>query len=440
MQLGEMMPLPATPVAPSSCTVPAHTRRIAKRDLAADSEAVPFFDEARVPVQIIHVPDAATAGLAEDQFEVIGEKVSYRLAQRPGSFVVLKYLRPVTKRRDTQAISCPPAPVGVIAGSRADVSFAAGLLVDKFAYHLPLYRQHQRLADAGITVSRPWLTQLSQQIIALLEPIHDAQFEAIRAGRVIAMDETPIKAGRRVAGKAGGKKRSNAMKTGYFWPVYGEHDEVCFPFFSSRAKVHVETLLGLSPAEGSVLLSDGYTAYASYAKKTGLTHAQCWAHTRRIFFEAQAAAPDGAAEALAQIGALYVVEEQIRERKLTGENKRLHRLTHSKPQTEVFFDWIKHQFQRQGLLPSDPLTKALAYARAPAGPGSVPHRSRRADRHQPSGTCAAGDPDGPQLGTAMGYARSRRPDHRDAVLVRFAAPVPVSEPCIKNGLLSKICG
>ncbi len=30
---------------------------------------------------------------------------------------------------------------------------------------------------------------------------------------------------------------------------------------------------------------------------------------------------------------------------------------------ERFFDWIKRQFQRQGLLPSNPFTKALAYAR-----------------------------------------------------------------------------
>src|ERR1019366_10247786 len=169
-------------------------------------------------IRLAH-PDVAD--LAEDQFEVIGEKASYRLAQRPGSFVVLKYVRPVIKRLDRQSLSCPPARVGVIEGSRTDVSFCAGLLVDKFAYHLPLYRQHQRLADAGITVSRPWLTQLSQQSIALLEPIHAAQFEALRSGRVIAIDETPIKAGRKGDGK---------MKVGYFWPVYGEHDEVCFPF------------------------------------------------------------------------------------------------------------------------------------------------------------------------------------------------------------------
>ncbi len=84
----------------------------------------------------------------------------------------------MTKRVDTQTISCAPAPAGVIDGSRAEVSFVAGLLVDKFAYHLPLYRQHQRLQDSGIDVSRPWLTQLSQRSISLLEPIYDAQFDS----------------------------------------------------------------------------------------------------------------------------------------------------------------------------------------------------------------------------------------------------------------------
>jgi hypothetical protein len=46
-------------------------------------------------------------------------------------------------------------------------------------------------------VSRHWLTQLMQQAVALLEPIHQAQLESIRASRVTAMDEMPIKAGPR---------------------------------------------------------------------------------------------------------------------------------------------------------------------------------------------------------------------------------------------------
>jgi hypothetical protein len=45
------------------------------------------------------------------------------------------------------------------------------------------------------------------------------------------------------------------------------------------------------------LLTDGYAAYDSYAKKLGLTHAQCWVHSRRGFFEAQAHDPQSVQEA-----------------------------------------------------------------------------------------------------------------------------------------------
>ena len=335
--------------------VPAHRRRRAASDFADEgAAAATFFDEAKVPVQVIEVPNPQAQGLAPEQYEVIGEKVSHRLAQRPGSFVVLKYVRPVIKRRDTQTLHCASAPAGVIEGSRADVSFIAGVLLDKFRWHLPLHRQHQRLQEAGFKTSRPWLTQLVQQAAQLLEPIYTAQLDSIRASRVITMDETPIK-----AGLGGGGK----MKASYFWPVYGEHEEVCFPHFESRRHEHVQQALGLQRQPGTVLLSDGYEAYARYASQSGITHAQCWAHCRRVFFEAQGAEPKGAGEALRQIGALYRIEDEIRQAQLSGEAKRVHRLTHSKPRVQAFFAWIDQQFEQQGLLPSNPLTKALAYAR-----------------------------------------------------------------------------
>ena len=354
MCLGEL-PIPETPPEAPGQKVAGHTRRSPQTDFARDKdESSLFFDEARVPVETIALANPESKGLAADQFDVIGEKVSHRLAQRPGSYVILKYVRPVIKRRDTQTIHCPAAPAGVIEGSRADVSFMAGLLIDKFAYHLPFYRQHQRLAEAGITVSRPWLTQLGQQGIALLEPIYDAQFASIRNARVKAMDETPIKAGRAGPGK---------LKAAYFWPVYGELDEVCFPFFDSRRIEHVEQALGLTPVERGVLLSDGYTAYAHYTQKTGLTHAQCWAHTRRKLFEAKDIEPAIAAQGLDLIGGLYAVEERIHEQKLGATKKLDYRLMHAKPIVEQFFAWVNRQFETQGLLPSNPMTKALAYAR-----------------------------------------------------------------------------
>ncbi len=360
MHLGEVLgqEVAASPEAAQdnrTQTVPAHQRRKPRSNFADDEGSLtPFFDASKVPVETIEVRSAEQQALADDQYEVIGHKTSWRLAQRPGSYVVIQYVRPLIKRLDEQTLHCATAPCGVFEGSRADVSFIAGLLIDKFVYHLPLYRQHQRLLDAGLKLSRPWLTQLVQRAAQLLEAIYEAQLASIVNGRVIAMDETPIKAGLAAPGK---------MKATYFWPVYGERDEVCFPHFESRRHEHVAQVLGLSPEAGTVLLSDGYGAYASFAKKTGIQHAQCWVHMRRMFFEAQDAEPQAAAQALSQIGALYKIEEDIRQAGLTGQAKHLHRLTHSKPHVDRFFEWIEHQFAQQGLLPSNPLTKALAYAR-----------------------------------------------------------------------------
>lgn len=317
-------------------------------------ESVLFFDESKVPVEVIAVPNPDMERLTPDQYEVIGEKVTHRLAQRPGSYVVLKYVRPIIKRKDTQALSCPRAPVGVIEGSRADVSFVAGMMIDKFDYHLPLYRQHRRLEAAGIKVSRPWLTQLMQASVALLEPIYDAQLDSIRASRVKAMDEVTIKAGRAGPGK---------MKTTYLWPIHGERDEICFTHSSGRGGQHVRDMLGLSPRDDAVLLSDGYAVYANYAQQVGLTHAQCWAHARRQVYEARDIEPAHAETALGHIATLYEVEAQIRERDLRGTAKRAWRQTHARPVAQRFFKWVDDYFASQGFLPSSPFTKALNYIR-----------------------------------------------------------------------------
>jgi len=362
MVLGEVAAGAAGPV-PEGKVVAAHVRRPARRDLAADvgeAESVPFFDASRVPVEVIQLLPPEIEGLAADQYELIGTKHSYRLAQRPGSYVVLDYVRTVVKRKDidpesgTTAIVCAPAPAGLLEGSRADVSFLAGLLVDKFRYHLPLYRQHQRLTDAGINVSRPWLTQLTQSAIALLVPIYEAQLASIRMSRVIAMDETPIKAGRSGHGK---------MKTAYFWPLYGEHDEVCFPYRPNRNHEHVASLLGGRPAPGTVLHTDGYAAYESYAKAAKITHAQCWAHARRELFEATEAEPERAKLALEHIAGIYAVEDRIRERGLLGDPKREERVLEARPRVEAFFTFIDEQFAELGLKPATPFTKALGYVR-----------------------------------------------------------------------------
>jgi transposase len=203
------------PVSGPEVTIAEHQRRVhrdRRSDESVDPETLRFDDS--VPVEEIRIDPPEF----DDDHEIVSEKVTYRLAQNPASYVVLKIVRPVVKRKDGTLISAP-APAGVLGKSIADVSLLACMVIDKFVYHLPLYRQHQRMAAAGIRLARSTLTGLIHRTGDLLELIVEAQFASITSGGMLAMDETPIKAGRKVRGK---------MKTGYFWPIYGDRDEIVF--------------------------------------------------------------------------------------------------------------------------------------------------------------------------------------------------------------------
>ena len=353
----EEAPLLEPPADEEKRTIKAYQRGTGKKqrdDDCLNDTGLRF--TADVPVEVIEHLAPELTGPEADQYEVIGTKTTYRLAQRVSSYVVLKCERPVFRRKGTEKPVTTPAPFNVLDHSLADVSLLAGLLVDKFQFHLPLYRQHQRIQQAGITVSRSTLTNLVKRAIDLLRPIVDAQTDNVLRSRVLAMDETPIKASHQ--GRAGPRK--GKMKAGWFWPLYGDADEVVFTYANSRGRAHIEQVLNAQFT--GTLISDGYAAYARYAAaQESVTHAQCWVHSRRYFIEAQKDHPEKATEALQQIAKLYQNEEAIKTQDLAGEKKRQYRLTHSKPVVSDFFQWCQDLLKQGGLLPSDPLTKALNY-------------------------------------------------------------------------------
>ena len=109
--------------------------------------------------------------------------MSCRLAQQPGSDVVLKDVRKVIKRRDTEAMLTAAAPANVLERSGADASFLAAMLIDKLAWHLPLSRQHPRLLDAGITLSRCTLVSWASRAIDRPGPMVEAQSAHVLSSR-----------------------------------------------------------------------------------------------------------------------------------------------------------------------------------------------------------------------------------------------------------------
>lgn len=329
-------------------SVPAHTRKKKGVDGSPEDSGLRF--DSDVPVKEISIPNPVFDA-NPDKYDVIAEKNTYRLAQRPSSYVVLKYIRTVIKEKTGTQIITPQAPSNVLEKSFADVSLLAGLVVDKFDYHLPLYRQHRRMLQSGITLSRATLTHLVFRVALLLKPIHQAILSSILRGSTIAMDETPIRYGRKGKGK---------MNRGYYWPLYGENDEIYFHFSPSRGSQVVFDLLG-NEFNGK-LLTDGYRAYEKYTNKVkSVTRAQCWSHGRRGFDKSLKSEPDSAQHALQMIAVLYKIEADITEKNLNGDKKREHRQKYSKPIVDQFFNWVDQQRLRTDLINSDPIAKALLY-------------------------------------------------------------------------------
>ena len=162
-----------------------------RRDEECVTEQGLRFDES-VPVETIEltVPEANAQGYA-----IIGE-ITHRLAQRPGSYVVLRYVRPVVKRKADGAMLSVPAPDALWEGSVADVSVVAGVLTDKFCFHLPLYRQHQRLTMCGIKVARSTLTTWVHRACALLAPSTRRSFATSCSPRPLPWTRPPSGRGR----------------------------------------------------------------------------------------------------------------------------------------------------------------------------------------------------------------------------------------------------
>jgi transposase len=342
---GTFFDVPTTEPA-STVTVKAFERRARKSETVVDEgERVRFSEE--VPVDEVVLLPKEVEGLSDDAYEVISEKVTERLAYTPVQYRVKRTIRKTVKLKEELFTAL--APEAVIERSFADVTLLAGLITDKFQYHIPLYRQHQRMQRAGVNISRGHLTKLTQRALELLEPVYQAVLSAIISRDSVRMDETPVKAGR---------KEKGVMKTAWFWPVLAE-EQVAFVYSSTRSHKVVSEVLGKHCKK---LLSDGYSAYGAYKEsRPDLVHAQCWAHVRRKFFEAREHSPPECEKVLHLIGILFEIEQKAKPCEL--EEIAALRRERSFPVVEEFFSyleilWFDHMLDSTSLL-----GKAVQYAR-----------------------------------------------------------------------------
>ena len=109
-QLGLGESVATKPAPQPSVTIPSHSRRQPQDPIESASERSPIRFDPSVPVRVIEVDNPEITALAPGSFDIVGEKVTERLAQQRGSYVVLRYVRKVAKLKKDETFLCVPAP------------------------------------------------------------------------------------------------------------------------------------------------------------------------------------------------------------------------------------------------------------------------------------------------------------------------------------------
>lgn len=296
------------------------------------------------------VIDDKPEGVSDEDIELDCEKATERLAEKPGEYYVIRTKRKIYKLKSTGEFVNSSVEAQPLGRCKVDISFVVLLVIKKFLFHLPLYRQHLALKLEGIKLDRSSFSIWVIKLAKLLRPIAEAIKHELLLKLYLHIDETPIEVGR------GKKKKGKSFDCGYFWPLL--HPEVGAYFEFRRTKAYCE-LKDIINGYCGTIVSDAADVYSNYTKEFDVPWQLCWQHIRRNFFEAKVSNPVLAEKALGYIRELYRIERDIKEE--SPEKKSLYRQQRSQPVLDEFKEWLKKISATPDAITDDLLSKAIHY-------------------------------------------------------------------------------
>ena len=302
---------------------------------------------------VLSVGEACTA--CGGRLKPVGEDVTEELEYIPGRFVVNRIVRPRTACTCCETFHQAPLPSRPIERGRPGPGLLAHVLVNKFADHLPLYRQSQIFARESVDLDRSTLAGWVGAATALLEPLADAIGQHVRAGQAIFADDTPVKMQAPGTGKT---------RTARLWayarderPWAGAAPPAGWYRFSidrkgERPAAHLKKFTGWMHA-------DGYAGFEELYRSGRVHEVACMAHVRRKFVDVQQSQGSAiAAEAIQRIAQLYAIETEARGQ--PPDQRASIRQAKAQPILDDLAVWLAEQLLR--ISGKTPLAGAIRYA------------------------------------------------------------------------------
>ena len=307
----------------------------------------------RVERVLACTPDQRVCKRCGKETIVIGYEESSQLDVEPTKYFVL-----VTKREKRACRACEelgvvsaPLPPRIIEKCLASERIVIDTVISKYCNHAPLHRQSVILErDIGLEISRATLDGWVLKVGELLIPMVAAMRRELISGTYIQADETPVD----VQMHEGRGQNHQA----YLWQYGRPGGAVVFDFRLGRGRDGPRQFLG--QFEG-ILQTDGYAVYDQIGGPR-MVHAGCWAHSRRLFFEAVQLNPRDpvATPIVARMDELFAVDAEARRKALSVAARHVRRQERAKPLLDEIHGRIE---TAQSLaLPASALSKACHYA------------------------------------------------------------------------------
>ena len=292
----------------------------------------------------------------------IGEEITKVVKHKPGMLYVKVIIRPKYALKDStllppagqKGVEIAPMPLMPVDKCIADTSLLSEILLQKYEYHVPFYRQIQQYRHLGMKgLTESTMDGWFKKTVELLKPLYEELKREVFSCDYVQADETTVPVINREKHKADKE---------YLWMVRSVMEKLVIFHYDggSRAGAVIESLANHYHFKG-YLQCDGFAGYETAFKTSpNVWLLNCLVHIRRHFEQALDENREMAQHALTQIQHIYKIERQCDEAGLSYDERRQTRQELSRPIMEAMKVWMETEGIKYS--PSSLTGKAITYA------------------------------------------------------------------------------
>ena len=308
--------------------------------------------------QVILTPD----NLDKDLYKKIGQEVTRIVEHKPGQLYIKEIIREKWGLKDNTStapkgmsgVLIVPMPLLPIYKGIAGASLLAEILLQKYEYHMPYYRQIKQYSHLGMKgLTESTVDGWFKQTMELLKPLYEILKSEVMKTDYAQADETTT--------PVINKETHKAAKE-YLWMVRAVMERLVLFYYDqgSRAGAVIESLANRYNFKG-YLQCDGFAGYeTAFKTNPDVRLVNCMVHIRRHYEQALDENRPMAEHALAEIQHLYKIERMCDDAGLSPEERKAKRQELSKPIMEAMKLWMETEGVKYS--ESSQIGKAITYA------------------------------------------------------------------------------